>query len=396
MNIEPTHSIGDEFEVRIERIVPRGLGLGYSGGLTVFVPLAAVGDKLNVRIYEIKGSSAFAEIIEVLEPSSDRIDPICEYFGECGGCDLMQLGYAAQLAAKRAIILDCFRRIAKLDHDIDIAMIGSPAELGYRLRAQWHAEPAAGKIGYYRRNSRSLVDVEKCAVLLPELQAELEKQRRTLEPSMDGNIQIDAAVGSDGSVSTYANAKDRTTKEVYFEYGGERLSFSARTFFQGNRWLIDRLVKEALADASGDLAFDLYSGVGLFTLPLARRFSRVMAVEDNPVAVEFAAKNARRAGLQNIELRRESVRQFLGSGEMPSPEFVLLDPPRFGTERDTIMNLIGLAPRRVSFVACEPSILARDLKRFVENGYSIIRVVALDLFPQTHHVETIAHLERNG
>ncbi|QYO65509.1 class I SAM-dependent RNA methyltransferase [Leptolyngbya sp. 7M] len=396
MNIEPTHSIGDEFEIRIERIVPRGLGLGHSGGLTVFVPLAAVGDKLNVRIYEIKGRSAFAEIIEILEPSSDRIDPICEYFGECGGCDLMQLGYAAQLAAKRAMILDCFRRIAKLDQDIEIKMIGSPAQLGYRLRAQWHAEPAAGKIGYYRRNSRSLVNVEKCAVLLPELQAELERQRRTLDPAIDGKTQIDAAVGSEGLVSTYSNTENKTAKEIYFEFGGERLSFSARTFFQGNRWLIDRLVEEALADASGDLAFDLYSGVGLFTLPLARRFSRVVAVEDNPVAVEFAAKNASLAGLNNIEQRRESVRKFLGSREMPPPEFVLLDPPRSGTERDTIMNLIELAPQRVSFVACEPSILARDLRRFIGSGYSISGVVALDLFPQTHHVETIAHLERNG
>jgi 23S rRNA (uracil1939-C5)-methyltransferase len=126
-----------------------------------------------------------------------------------------------------------------------------------------------------------------------------------------------------------------------------------------------------------------------------RRFKTVVGVEDNEQAVEFANANAERAGLANIDLYAASVRDYLASGEAPKPDFVLLDPPRAGTEKETMMNLIALAPRRVSYVACEPSILARDLRRFVDNGYAIESITALDLFPQTHHVETVAHLTRS-
>ncbi|HCA59000.1 MAG TPA: class I SAM-dependent RNA methyltransferase, partial [Blastocatellia bacterium] len=163
-------------------------------------------------------------------------------------------------------------------------------------------------------------------------------------------------------------------------------------FFQGNRFQIERLVATTIGDESGSLALDLYSGVGLFTLPLARRFERVIGVEESRFAVEFANRNAETAGLGNVEFVAEPVRRFLAESDLAGVDLVLLDPPRAGTEADTIMNLIALNPRVVSYVSCEPSVLARDLKRFVESGYRIEKITAIDLFPQTHHVETIARL----
>ncbi|HBE81923.1 MAG TPA: class I SAM-dependent RNA methyltransferase, partial [Blastocatellia bacterium] len=174
----------------------------------------------------------------------------------------------------------------------------------------------------------------------------------------------------------------------------ERYNFSARSFFQGNRYLIDTLVEIAIGDSKGEIALDLYSGVGLFSLPLARRFKSVIGVEDNEAAVEMANRNAEAANAANLDFYAASVRDYLASGEAPKPDFVLLDPPRAGTEKETIQNLIDLDPERVSYVACEPSILARDLRRFVDRGYRIAKITAIDLFPQTHHVETVAHLSR--
>ncbi len=391
-----TYKIGDELELKIEKIVPRGLGLTFAEGLTVFVPLAATGDRVRVQIAEIKGKTAFAEITEVIEQSVDRITPPCPYFGTCGGCDLMQMNYAAQLAAKVAMIRDCIDRIAKVDFTGEIAMIGSPREFGYRLRAQWHADPQTGEIGYYQRNSRKLVDIKECIVLVPELQAELDRLRGEMSPATaSGIMQIDAAAGDNGEVSTYSADLLEPTREIAFTAVGERLAFSARSFFQGNRYLIDKLIETAIGDASGETALDLYSGVGLFTVPLGRRFKQVIGVEENEAAVEFANANAVRGGLENIDLYAASVRRFLTSGEAPRPDFVLLDPPRAGTEKETIHALIALEPERISYVACEPSLLARDLKRFVESGYTIDSITAIDLFPQTHHVETVAHLSRS-
>jgi 23S rRNA (uracil1939-C5)-methyltransferase len=398
VHLSNTYKNGDLLELKIEKIVPRGLGLAFAEGLTVFVPLAAAGDKLRVRIEQIKGKTAFAEIEEVIEPSADRVAPACEYFGVCGGCDFMHLKYGAQLAAKVAMVRDCLERIGKIEFAEEIAIIPSPEEFGYRLRAQWHADAGKGSIGYYRRNSRDLVDIENCMVLDPALQARLKHFRSDLDGVANAakTAKIDVAAGDDGQVSVFSDGLNEPAEEIAFSAAGERYVFSARSFFQGNRFLINKLIETAVGDASGGTALDLYSGVGLFTLALARRFKIVIGVEENEEAVEFADRNAMAARLGNIDFYAASVRDYLASGEAAAADLVLLDPPRFGTEKETMMNLIRLEPKRVSYVACEPSILARDLKRFVENGYRIKSITALDLFPQTHHVETVVHLVRGG
>src|SRR4029079_1903067 len=170
--------------------------------------------------------------------------------------------------------------------------------------------------------------------------------------------------------------------------------YSAQSFFQGNRFLIEELVKRAVTGATGENALDLYSGVGLFTLPLARKFKSVTGVEDNNKAVEFAEKNAEAGGLKNIRFVRRSVRDFLNGQLTEKIDFLLLDPPRAGAENDTIRNILKIGAKQISYVSCEPSILARDLRKFLEDGYLIDSITALDLFPQTHHVETVVRLSR--
>ena len=389
--------LGETVIVDIAKIVPRGLGLAFGDRGTVFVPLAVAGDKLEVRVTELKSKTIFAEIESVITPSPRRIKPPCPYFGECGGCDFQQMEYATQLESKVAIIVDCLQRIGKIELATEVKVVPSSREFGYRSRAQWHADIKEKTIGYYRRSSHDVIDIKKCPILVDELDATLQELRETIEWStVWGNkIAIEAAVGDDGTVLVYSADLITETKDISANVGGEKFEFSARSFFQGNRYIVDDLLKAAIGGASGTHAVDLYSGVGLFTLPLARKFAKVTAVEDNFDAVDLAEQNAERARLSNISFVRERVDRYVREARSASADFVLLDPPRAGGSKDTIRNIERLGPLEVSYVSCEPSILARDLRVLLDLGYRIDSVTALDLFPQTHHVETVVRLSRS-
>jgi 23S rRNA (uracil1939-C5)-methyltransferase len=300
--------------------------------------------------------------------------------------------YNAQLEAKIGILRDCLRRIGKLDYDPDIPVIPSPAEFGYRLRAQWHLDRRSQEIGYYRRNSRDLVAIEHCPILSPELDAVLQRIRRDIQWA-DISAEkgaIDAAIGDGGAMSVHSEEMGLAGDEIPLTAAGEKFNFAASVFFQGNRFMIDTLIQIAIVDALGDSAFDLYSGVGLFTLPLSRRFTNVTAVEEYGPAVDLARRNA--AGFKNIKILEKPVGRFLAEYGGNRVDFALLDPPRSGTEKKTVLDLIRIRPRHVSYVSCDPSVLARDVRRFLDAGYTIGSITALDLFPQTHHVETVVHL----
>jgi 23S rRNA (uracil1939-C5)-methyltransferase len=366
--------------------------LAFAEGLTVFVSLAAGGDRLRVRVREKKGKVAFAEIVEILAPSTNRQTPPCPYFGRCGGCDFQQMNYAAQLEAKVGIVRDCLRRIGKLDYEREIPIIGSPDDLNYRLRAQWHVDSRREKLGYFRRHSHDVIDVETCPILAPALKQKLSDIRRDInwQEFWAEKPEIEAATNG-ADVSVYSSELIEPTDEIVFEARGEKYYFDAASFFQGNRFLIEDLIHLATAGAEGEAALDLFCGVGLFTLPLARKFKKVFGVEANEKAIEFAQKNAERARLANIEFAAENVGEFLLQNDLPKIDFLLLDPPRAGAEKETIFALLKLQPRRISYVSCDPSTLARDL-RLLTDAYTIESITALDLFPQTHHVETIARL----
>ena len=376
--------------------MPNGFGLAFAENLTVFVPLAAKGDELLVKIVQTKGKTAFAEIVEILTPSLDRTEPRCPYFGRCGGCNFQQLKYEAQLEAKVAIVRDCLSRIGKINYEREIPIIGSPRDYEYRARAQWHIDTRKKKFGYFQRKSHEIIDAEICPILTPELERTLENLHGEIawESFWSEIVEIEAA-NSGAETSIYSAEIIEATDEISFEANGERYFYDATSFFQGNPSLIEPLVETALKAAAGETALDLYCGVGLFTLPLARNFQNVAGVEGYDKAIDFAKKNVENARLSNVELYCENVADWLKENveNLKNIDFVLLDPPRAGTERETIENLIKLTAREISYVSCEPSTLARDLKILCENGYSIDSITALDLFPQTHHVETIVRLK---
>jgi 23S rRNA (uracil1939-C5)-methyltransferase len=379
-------------EVEIERILPGGYGLAHAEGKTVFVALAAPGDRLRVRVDRQQGNVLFASIEEILVASPDRIEPPCPYFGRCGGCDFQQLAYENQLAAKAEIIRDCLHRIARLEVVPEIVVTPSPRDWRYRMRAMWQIDQNERTIGYYERGSRRVCDVVDCAVLMPELQDTLERVRATDWLEYPPDLKHLEVVAGENGVSLAPRFAEFETRELELTISGERYSYNAEAFFQINPGLLGPLIEFALPDVSGETAIDLYCGVGLFTLPLARRFKQVIGVEGNPNATRFARRNLDRARLENARVITAGVAEWFRSKSLTA-DFVLLDPPRAGAESAVIRGILDSAAPRVTYVSCDPATLARDLKKLIAGGYAIESLRAFDLFPQTHHVETVVRLQ---
>jgi len=402
------------------------------------VALAAPGDRVRVRIDRTKGNVAFASIEEVIEPSPARVDPPCPYFGRCGGCDFQQLNYEAQLEAKSEIIRDCLRRIGGLASVPDLSMTPASNAWHYRSRAQWQYDAMRRELGYFESGSRRVCDVVECAVLAPELQMELELLRERIRQGAlpddarhfraitgDEEISIVDDQGRDPMAEPSASADGlRAVRDITRTIHGERYRLNASSFFQANHDLTPALIDSALGSEKGKTAIELYCGAGLFTLPLARRFEKVIGVEGDAAASDFARLNLAEANLTNAEIvnddvavwletlestgfdgaldhRRVPRRQSISPQEIQSGgdaaayqsvDLLLLDPPRTGAESRVISGILRLKPKRICYVSCDPATLARDLKKLIAGGYAITRLAAFDMFPQTHHVETVAHL----
>jgi 23S rRNA (uracil1939-C5)-methyltransferase len=381
-------------EVEIERLLPGGVGLAHAAGLTLFVSLAAPGDLLRVKIDKVQGKVGFASIVEIMKPSTVRVEPPCPYFGRCGGCDFQQLTYEAQLQAKAEIIRDCLHRIAQIEAPGPIRVTPSPNQWHYRIRANWQVDVSAKQLGYFERASNRVCDVEYCAVLVSLLEETLEKIRRdlTANSTVAWPRNIDAVVGDDG-ISVAPAVAGFSPGVIRRRIGNETYSLDAESFFQVNHELIEQLIAEAIGTARGKFAVDLYCGVGLFTIPLGRRFARVTAIEEYPRATQFARRNVEAAKLENVEIVTLDVAHWLKHSRPFEPlDFLLLDPPRAGCENAAIAGILALRPRRIAYVSCDPATLARDLKKLLADGYTLDSVAAFDMFPQTHHVETVARL----
>jgi 23S rRNA (uracil1939-C5)-methyltransferase len=382
-------------EVTIEKIVPNGYGIGHTGGLTLLVPLVAPGDKVRVITGKRNGNLVFAQVEEILEPSPLRITPGCKYFGKCGGCNFQQMSYEEQLKAKTGIIEDCLHRIAKIENPPEIEITPSPEPWRYRARANWHADTANKKAGYFYRNSNKVCEIDDCPILTGPLQEELQLLRNGLrwDELWSNMVHVDAA-GAGEAISIHSNEFADEPAEISWENGGIEYAYNARVFFQGNPYVTPKLVEAALKNLSGDMALDLYCGVGLFSLPLARQFSQVIGVEANSESIGFAKINAERNGLSNLEFFSEDVGRWLKENpeKLSGLDVLLLDPPRIGVEKDVIRSIIELSPKEIVYVSCDPATLARDLRALFDK-YELKEIAAFDMFPQTHHVETIAKLK---
>ncbi|NNE64942.1 MAG: class I SAM-dependent RNA methyltransferase [Pyrinomonadaceae bacterium] len=389
------YNVGDQLEIQIKKIVPNGLGMGFAEKLTVFVPLAVRGDTVAVEIRQITGRTAFASILKVLEPAPTRTDAVCEYFGSCGGCDFQQMEYDEQLAAKAGIIEDCLKRIGHIKLEEGIEVLASKERTGYRLRTQFHIDGREHAVGFFRRQSHEVIDIERCPVLTDDMNRSLSEIRTELDRYADSVevTHIEAAAVSDRR-SFYAETLFEPVDELITEAAGERFAFNARSFFQANIAMLDSLVDTVVAGESGKRAVDFYCGAGLFSVPLARRFETVIGIESNSDSVGFAKRNRELAGLENLELFEGRVREYFKRSDIQPADLVLVDPPRNGVKKNVLGKIAGLCRERFVYVSCNPSTLARDIAILLTKGFEIETIRGLDLFPQTHHVETVVKLRR--
>ncbi len=379
----------DELEVEIEKLIAGGDGLARFDGIPIFVPRTAPGDRLRIRIVERKPDFGRGEIVEILAPGPGRREPPCRYFGSCGGCDLQHLEDELQVDLKVEALLETLRRLCGVTVLPEFEVVKGPF-WAYRCRTQLHTavESEGIAVGYRGRRSHNLVAVDSCPVLVPELERVLPGLGASLQD--EATRRIDLLVGDAEVLTTAPMTANLPHGPVEISVGDLTYGLDARCFFQSHRQLLPALVKAVVDEWKGELAVDLYAGVGLFSLPLAKFHGRVIAVEGDRVAARFARQNAKRNRLRHLEVISTAVESWIG--KLPADvDRVVVDPPRAGLSYRVRKVLLAKAPRRITYVSCHAAALARDLKVFLR-VYKIERMTVLDLFPQTGHIEVVLQL----
>lgn len=391
-------------ELVMEKLVYGGDALARWEGKVVLAPFLLPGERARVAIAEGKQGLWRGKPVEILEPAEGRVEPGCPHFAACGGCHYQHASYALELEWKRRILTETLER-AKLAPPERVRVISGP-EWGYRNRVQLHLDRA--RIGYPHPGTRRLRAIESCPVASPRLNEAIAALRGMLhEPRFPRFLETVELFSNETDVQVNVLASGRRPARWFFDWMAERVPgyvdgpldypaagvsyrVSHQAFFQVNRFLVAPLVEAALEGAEGESALDLYAGVGLFTLPLARRFRRVAAVESGGAAVRDLIENTRRAGVDAgaFTLTAEAFLEGLDT----APDFVLADPPRSGLGKRVVKRLLAMRPRRLTVVSCDPSTLARDLAALTAGGYRLDSLDMADLFPRTYHIESVARL----
>jgi 23S rRNA (uracil1939-C5)-methyltransferase len=419
-------------EVKIEKLIYGGEGLAHQDGHTVFVPYVLPEEVVRVREVERKKKFVRGRVQQIVTPSPGRVAAPCPHFTICGGCHYQHIPYDAQLDYKSAILRETLSRLGRVAWEGPIHTHPSPP-YGYRNRAQWKIRPAGGRqaIGYFQSASTALCPVEQCPILSPRLEAVLSGLRALLAgndlPATLREVEafVDAAdekVLLNGALESFSvspaslaetlreklpgvetillNDMSRERFELFgpgyltYRVGDTNCRVGHLSFFQSNRFLLEEFVQAVLADAEGKLALDLFAGVGLFTIPLARRFQRVVAVESNAASARDLDANISAAGVA-AQTANVPVEKLLHDWQ-ETPDFIVLDPPRAGVPAEAVQRIVALAPPRVHYVSCDPATLARDLPSFLAGGFNIEQIHLFDMFPQTFHIETLVKLVRTA
>jgi 23S rRNA (uracil1939-C5)-methyltransferase len=438
----------EEVEVTIEKLTFGGAGLGHAEGKVCFIPFTAVGDTARVRITKDKKSYMEGEILECTSPSALRIEPPCEVFGNCGGCCWQHLPYGEQLRAKQEIFTEILGRTGRVAPDVILPMIPASSPYGYRSRVQFKIRSIGDSLhlGFYRQGTHYVIDVPGVCRIAND---RVNQIYRALLPLLAGFPephrlpQIDVATGDDGDALLLFHYIGERPDEiaawleksipgrapvtgVFLQVGrkatmrkvwGEArvsytippdlfpnlpemiLSFRCGGFSQVNYRQNLALIETVLAwaDLRGtERVLDLYCGNGNFSLPLARFCADLVGIEDFAQSIEDACTNARRNGISNARFRcmaaENGLRKLMESGE--HFDVVVLDPPRTGA-LEAVRLIDDMSPVRILYVSCDPSTLARDLAELRKKGYEVAASRAIDMFPQTYHIESVTLLQKS-
>ncbi|MGK7913306.1 MAG: 23S rRNA (uracil(1939)-C(5))-methyltransferase RlmD [Synechococcus sp.] len=431
----------------ISSLTNRGDGIGHVDGRAVFVPDTVPGDEILAKLVRVKSTHAFATLKRVLTPSGDRIRPACILAQKCGGCQWQPVGYAAQLKAKEQLVVDALTRLGHLELPQAAPILAAPAALHYRNKvtypiARGTTQPL--KVGYFRKGSHKLVNVNQCPVQDERLDSVLQTVKQDLqstdwpaynERNQKGELRhlglrigrrtgqllitlvskTDRLPGLDILAKTWMQTipdlqgvclnlnPKRTnaifgqetllvvgTHELVEDFAGLTIAIDSTSFFQVYTEQAERLLEWMRAQLKlkgNETLIDAYCGIGTLTLPLAKGVKQAIGIEVVPNAVQQANRNAKLNDIDNVAFVEGTVEEMLSS--LPSADVVLLDPPRKGCDRSVLDILLQRTPATIVYVSCNPATLARDLDVLVNSGpYSLDTYQPADFFPQTAHVET--------
>jgi 23S rRNA (uracil1939-C5)-methyltransferase len=429
--------------VQIEKPIYGGAFLARMEGKAVFVPLTLPGEQVRVRITQNKRGYDTADPDEIISAAAERIAPACPHFGACGGCHYQHTNYETQLAFKQTILRETLERGGVQAPDEIAVLSADPWHYRNRIRLAFDAE---GNPGYRGRRSHAVIPIRECPIAAPLLLDAAQSSASVLRNfapalrSTEISLFCDAAESALLVTVFSANrarirfdelaqalheripalkgaelvAEDRPGEQIQAQsprtiaaWGATSLAYRAAgfdyrvdhgAFFQVNRWLADALVERVTAGHSGSLAWDLFSGVGLFARQLTASFARVVAVESAPSAVKALEENLK--GIAGTAVRATTL-DFLRRSRKPAhpdstrPDLIVVDPPRTGLGAEITTLLAEIAAPALVYVSCDPATLARDLRALLATGYAIQSITLADLFPQTFHLETVVQLRRS-
>ncbi len=373
--------VGQRVTLQIEDIAFGGEGVGRVEGFVVFVPLVIKDETVEVTITEVKKNFARAELVNVINPADSRIDPECQYYGDCGGCQYQHMAYEAQLEMKQKQVADLFERIGGFTQDKVTPVIPCPQPYHYRnrilVRSQWNGKAKKLLVGFRKRNSHWVVEIDECKIAEPALNAQIPEVRAN--PPKRGGIKVNLRI----------TPEDWTVQD--------------HSFFQTNYFMLPRMVeavRKVFQSSGSDYLIDTYCGVGFFAIELASLAKRYAGVEYDKGAIKAARENATQFGGDNgefIEGRTEDLLPSLLAKFDAGKTSVILDPPRKGCAPAALEQLREVRPSQVIYISCHPATLARDLNILCADGvYRLEQVIPVDMFPHTQHVECITDLRLNS
>jgi 23S rRNA (uracil1939-C5)-methyltransferase len=387
-------------ELELTGFAPGGKAVAHMpDGRVVFVEYGIPGESVVVEFKEELPTYLEARVIEVVDASPHRIEPRCQYFGRCGGCQLQHIDYAEQLSLKTGVVREQFERIGRFDVPPVRPMIGMDEPWAYRNHMRFTAR-LEGYVGFMERGTHRFLKVEQCPIAIDSVNEVL----TDVQDATTGTRQISIRMGEhSGELLVQPKLEWRPGQHGTTESGqpwyterllGRDFRISSAAFFQVNTRqaeLLANLVIERVTAVSPAVVVDAYSGVGTFAALLADKVQRVVAIEESAAATADAKVNL--DGLYNVEMVVGSVEQVLPDFT-PAPDVVMIDPPRAGMRREVVEALLASSTTRVVYVSCDPATLARDVRLLVDGGFELIEVQPVDMFPQTQHIECVTVLDR--
>ncbi len=449
--MKATIDFEQQYEIDVRDLTDKGEGIGRIEGLTVFVNGAVPGDRVLIKVTTLKKNYALGEMVEMINPSELRVQPPCEYFGNCGGCQIQNIAYKDQLRIKKQVVVDALERIGNLKGVQVEETLGMENPYRFRNKSSFPLN-SKGEMGFYKKRSHEIVPINTCLIqgeivdkIMNFIQEWIkrekistydEKRHKGLlrhivirESKENGEVMIIFVTNSKKKesvierftlelkksfpevVSIYQNInRNKGNRIMGFEnlhlsgkeqiidhIGNQAFKISPNSFFQVNNTQANKLYEKALeyADLKGEeIVFDLYCGIGSITSRLALKAKKVYGIEVVGDAIDNAEENKALNNIDNIEYilgySEDETEELIQRGIIP--DVIVVDPPRKGLETKLIDKIIDVKPNRIVYVSCKPSTMARDVAIFTQHGYTLEKVQPVDMFPHSMHVETVALL----